>query len=322
MKKIFTLVAMAAMAIGVNAQDIKDIDPSHLYPIKSITWGPVTWEHKNSQVNDLVEPIYIVMGQGNAYETIMAEEIYTDDQPTGKYRAAYGYLDYEGGKTGLPGYGLYYKFTPKTAGTLKVTVWANKGSRKTFVVKGSTGTPLTPYVDYKVEGYVNGQKGDDNKLKFFSNDDIKARHDAKGANTYVIDEGSNHFWGYITFPVEANESYYLFQASSQIGFGGFEFGTDTYVSAPGGVMADEFTKGVANDKGELVTITKDNITVEAQGSSTPLEVVPNLDPTGIETVKAAAELKADADIYNLAGQKVNAAFKGMVIMNGKKFINK
>ena len=44
--------------------------------------------------------------------------------------------------------------------------------------------------------------------------------------------------------------------------------------------------------------------------------------SGIESVKAAAELKADAAIYNLAGQKVDAAFKGMVIMNGKKFINK
>jgi hypothetical protein len=321
MKKIFTLVAMALVAVGVNAQDIKDIDPTHLYPIKSITWGPITWEVKNSQVNDLVDPIYIVLGQGNAYETIMAEEIYTDEQPTGKYRAAYGYLDYEGGKTGIPGYGLYYKFTPKTAGTLKVTVFANKGGRKTFVVKGSTGTPLTPYVDYKVEGYVNGQKGDDGKLKFFTNEEVKARHDAKGANTYVIDEGSSHFWGYISFSVEPNESYYIFQASSQIGFGGFEFGTDSYVSAPGGVMAEEFSKGVNNEKGQVVTITKDNIIVEAQGSSTPTEVVPDRDTDGIATVKAAT-LNANAPMYNLAGQQVDAAFTGMVIQNGKKFVNK
>jgi hypothetical protein len=41
---------------------------------------------------------------------------------------------------------------------------------------------------------------------------------------------------------------------------------------------------------------------------------------GIETVKAAQN--ANAAIYNLAGQKVDAAFKGMVIMNGKKFMNK
>jgi len=44
--------------------------------------------------------------------------------------------------------------------------------------------------------------------------------------------------------------------------------------------------------------------------------------TGIEAVKAAKAVKADNVMYNLAGQKVDAAYKGMVIMNGKKFMNK
>lgn len=39
--------------------------------------------------------------------------------------------------------------------------------------------------------------------------------------------------------------------------------------------------------------------------------------TNINTVKAAAE---DGAIYNLAGQKVDAAFKGIVIKNGRKMI--
>ncbi len=322
MKKIFTLISMALVAMSVNAQNIADADPTHLYPIKSIEWGPVTWEQKNSQVNDLVDPIYIVVGQGNAYEKIMAEEIYTDEKPTGTYRACYGYIDYEGGKTGVPGYGLYYKFTPKTSGTLKVTVWANKGGRKTFVVKGSTGTPLEPYIDYKVEGYVNGVKGEDGKLTFFNNEQVKARHDEAGKNKYILDTGNAHFWGYITFDVVANESYYLFQASSQIGFGGFEFGTESYVAAPSGIMAAEFNNGVNNDKGQLVTISKDNITVEAQGSSTPTSVTPDLS-SGINNVKKATEQNdANAPIYNLAGQKVDKNQKGILIQNGRKFVNK
>lgn len=45
-------------------------------------------------------------------------------------------------------------------------------------------------------------------------------------------------------------------------------------------------------------------------------------PTGIEAVKAANAVKADNVMYNLAGQKVDAAYKGMVIMNGRKFVNK
>jgi len=39
--------------------------------------------------------------------------------------------------------------------------------------------------------------------------------------------------------------------------------------------------------------------------------------TAIKSVKAA---KADGAIYNLAGQKVNASYKGVVIKNGKKYI--
>lgn len=44
-------------------------------------------------------------------------------------------------------------------------------------------------------------------------------------------------------------------------------------------------------------------------------------PTGINTVKAA-EAAADGAAYNLAGQKVNAGYKGLVIKNGKKVIVK
>ena len=44
------------------------------------------------------------------------------------------------------------------------------------------------------------------------------------------------------------------------------------------------------------------------------------DPSGVNTINA---VKADnGAIYNVAGQKVNAGYKGLVIMNGKKFVNK
>ena len=46
----------------------------------------------------------------------------------------------------------------------------------------------------------------------------------------------------------------------------------------------------------------------------------DLEATGIEAVKAAKAF--DGAIYNLAGQKVNANYKGVVIQNGKKFIQK
>lgn len=44
--------------------------------------------------------------------------------------------------------------------------------------------------------------------------------------------------------------------------------------------------------------------------------------TGIEAAKTAKAEAAKASIYNLAGQKVNASFKGIVVKNGKKMLNK
>ena len=44
------------------------------------------------------------------------------------------------------------------------------------------------------------------------------------------------------------------------------------------------------------------------------------DPSGVNTINV---VKADnGAIYNVAGQKVNAGYKGLVIKNGKKFVNK
>ena len=44
-------------------------------------------------------------------------------------------------------------------------------------------------------------------------------------------------------------------------------------------------------------------------------------PTGIENIENA-ELDANAPMYNVAGQRVDANFKGIILQNGKKFINK
>ncbi len=44
--------------------------------------------------------------------------------------------------------------------------------------------------------------------------------------------------------------------------------------------------------------------------------------TGIQTVSASKAQKANDAMYNLAGQKVGKDFKGLVIVNGKKMMNK
>ena len=367
MKKIFTLIAMVFVTMGVNAQDL----PEHVYPIKSITWKNITWKNGNNKEDKDKQPMYFLMGTGNGYENIYAEEIVTEGEETGRFRGYYTYIDYEAGKTGIPGYGLYYKFTPSTSGTLKINVWVNKGNRKTFVVKASNGTPLVPNTDYFFDGYVNGQNAntDQPKIdeatgeqaldnegnpvwiqapKYFTADEIKARHEArneeiktkneekiaKGENPdallsdYVIDAGNQAIWGWITFNVEAGESYVLYQQSSQIGFGGFEFGGEKYVASPEKGLAAEFAAVVdadgnatnVTDKGSVVSFTAAGVAVEAVGGAEPDEVVGDKPETGINAIKTTQT--SNAAMYNLAGQKVSDSFKGIVIQNGRKMIQK
>ena len=224
-------------------------------------WNDIKWDSKNQ--GDI--SFYFIQGTGNPYTKLAAEEIVTDGTPTGYYRALYTFYEADG-TTGMPATGLYYKFTPKVAGKFKIAVWSNKGNRNTFVVDETTQKPI----EYQVEGYINGQNAPEGGKKYLTNDEIVALRNPNNP-TYVIGAGNQAFWGYVIFNAEAGKSYWLFQHSSQIGFGGFEF-------TPGS-------------------------------------------DTGISNLVVAGKTQKGAR-YNLAGQQVDASYKGMVIENGKKFVQK
>ena len=142
-------------------------------------------------------------------------------------------------------------------------VWMNKGNRRLFVVPSDTKAAI----DYKVEGYINGQNGEDGKKKYLSNDEIRAL----GSDPYVMGAGNQPFWGYVIVNLEAGKDYYVFSQNAQVGFQGFEFTTG--------------------------------------------------DGTGVREI-IAVKNDANAPVYNLAGQRVSPNTKGILIKNGKKFINK
>ena len=52
------------------------------------------------------------------------------------------------------------------------------------------------------------------------------------------------------------------------------------------------------------------------------QFTPSGDPSGVETIKTNKVWNADAPMYNLSGQKVDKSYKGIVIQNGRKFVNK
>jgi len=271
---------MPASKEGTNTGDDVEADGT----VNS--WNDIKWEYKSQ--GDI--PFYYVAGSGNPYVSLGVEEITTDGYSTGYYRATCEYYEPDGSK-GMPITGLYYKFTPKKAGKLEVGIWANKGNRKTFIVDESTQQAFAEGT-YTIEGYINGQNG------FLSNEQIDSIHKGamneeitkvdttatytqeekdsmisaiKDKYAYVIGRGNQAAWVTLTFNVEANKTYWLFQHSSQVGFAGYTF-------------------------------------------------TPSDDDAAVKEISSAAI--EDKTLYNLAGQKVAADFKGIAIRNGKKVILK
>lgn len=249
----------------------------HLYELVSInSTKPIKWEKKNQgDIN-----FSYIGGTGVPAVSMVAEEIYTEGEATGKYRIVYTTFDPATG--GEPQSGLYYKFTTKADGALKVGIWANKGNRTTFLVDSET-KQATPYL---VEGYINGQNYTQEdadagkctaeqvgKKKWLSNEEIRAL--GSEDKPWVIGAGNQPFWGNVIIDAKAGKTYWLFQGNSQIGF-------QQYTFYPGKSKEDV---------------------------------------TSVEAVKTVAE-KANGARYNLAGQKVDNAYKGVVIQNGKKVVIK
>lgn len=227
-------------------------EAAHTYQVASVgEWNTINWGKGNQgDIN-----FSYVTGTGNPYVDMQAEEIWTDDAGTGNYRANYVYYEADGSK-GLPITGLYYKFSATAKGAFKVKVWANKGNRLTFVVKESDKKAQKLFAS----GYINGVNDESGQKKFLSVEQVDSVHhnwiwdnyekavtagkaddqsqedfDAKIAQLkteaetndanyeYVIGRGNQAFWGWLTFDVEPGETYWVFQHSSQIGFGGFEY---------------------------------------------------------------------------------------------------
>lgn len=254
-------------------------------------WNEVKWDRKSQNLDD-VKTMYFayVVGTGNPVVGLDAEEITTDDLPTGRWRPLYTYYGpVEGNINGknykreLPQQGLYYEFAAKKDGHLKIAVWSNKGNRNTFVIDKETMDPVT----FTCEGYINGQNEPDpknaekTKKRWLTNEEIQEIHknkycyaDAKNEDgttkkdeegnvikeeiddpyPYVLGDGGQNFWGYLVMDLKAGQTYLLFQDSSQIGFGGFQF-TDGKV-AEGDLFSAEATvfpstPGDANDDGSI-----------------------------------------------------------------------
>ena len=228
-------------------------------------WNDISWGLKNQGDIDF----WWITGTGNPYVNMYCVQNSKDGELVpDSYKADYVYYNPDG-SLGMPITGLYYKFTASAAGAFKVKVWANKGNRLTFVVNAKTMQAER----LLASGYINGVNDEAGKKKLLTVEQVDSVHHvyiygnyeaavAKGkgedetqeafeeriaklkfeadslatARQYVIGNGNQNFWGWLTFDVEAGEEYWVFQHSSQIGFGGFEFHE--------GKTADELINGI------------------------------------------------------------------------------
>jgi len=251
MKKIFTLIAVAAMAMSVHAQEQYKI-AKEWTPTKgtktvvadatastSITFSDDPgWKSSN--------PASDGYGQSLGYEAGVTGTQNPKDGGYGSDGKSAGSA-YTVANKNLPNAGVYYIVKASKAGTFNLGI--KVGSGKNFYVCLADGTPLANTA-------ISGTSAD-------------------GALTlsdgYVLQVSGSDFEGEcsVSFAAEADKEYYFFCTGSKLTFFGYTF-----------------TSGAS----------------------------------GINTVKAVEAENGAA--YNLAGQKVADDFKGVVIKNGKKMIQK
>ena len=327
MKKIFTLAAVACMAWSVNAQEIwraADFDlttatlekltnniyaggtaeapdtskPGELSTSqisastanitltglstpnadKTIATGADAWQLKGSVdgndalIVDGCNPTFAqyLMGQGNP-ESVSWYYYETNSDGDEVFRVAGTY--WEPGMD-MPAKGMYWKFDAKADGTLKTAVYINKGNHLTYIVDAATKQPLAPEsidvaIFYQNTGFAFEGSVDEGNAKYLNVGKMPEDYILHHTNGITQNRPA---LGYVSFPVKAGQSYYLFNPKSQVGLYGFEF--------------------------------------TAAGQS------------GISNIIADETLNPDAPMYNVLGQRVSKEYKGIVIQNGKKFINK
>ncbi|MBO4660694.1 MAG: hypothetical protein J5610_04475 [Prevotella sp.] len=260
MKKIFTLIAVAMMAVGASAQSYmvqKDDAPTAGTKITSVPNITMTYSVAGQaafktakSLGDALKEVsgYLAKTDGNGVNP-------TDNNVSENYANGMGF-----DKSGeLPTKGTFYVFEPTVDDMLEVFMICN--ADKTFVI-AEDGVNIATRLDaLNVKAY--GEDGVAIEGLTFETVTLN--------NVVVGGKFNNKVYGTVTFPVKAGKTYYVFVCGSKLGFGGFTFPAPT---------------------------------------------------SGISPVVAAFLDNANAPIYNLAGQQVTKAYKGVVIQNGVKRIQK
>lgn len=95
-------------------------------------------------------------------------------------------------------------------------------------------------------------------------------------------------------------------------------GGDAPVFAPAAAGTIAAGKAYYSTRADKDTYASSGASATAKGISLPLDVT----PTGINSVVAEGTNVKNQNAYNIAGQRIGKDYKGLVIINGKKYIRK
>ena len=288
MKKIFTLVAVAAAAMSVNAQTEKLVfaqdatcSDNQVFTTANTTLtlgndqnkADGSWTVKVAKASefmgDLIQQGTYVNGDGDTVEGDIYVNIAGGQNPkdkTGKNSGS-GFNAAEGKTTGnLPQSGTYYIIETQQAGVVKAGIILN--ANKEFYVVDATNAAIDETETYlqvalpeaNIKDYV--LIGSEGELDLTDESLLDSDNMQKGGLAVL-----EKLTGFVKFNAAAGHKYYIFCTGSKLGFYGYTFESDA---------------------------------------------------AGISSVQNAAQ--NDGAIYNLAGQRVQQAGKGLYIVNGKKVV--
>ena len=339
MKKLFTLVVAAFAALSVSAKE--DIDISSIATDNVVTFaGAWSWKGINYGSTDETtgETTY---ADKSAFEYIVFEYTtgtcadvnliaqYEPDGTTGQYGANY-YTSTETCNVYPAGGILAVKLDATHSKTLNAVALQNRGTAGAITVKAAYFASEAEYAEAKAAA--------DKIEKAVDVDATGGTHELKakdwGWDSKWLDKDVSVF-NTLVFEVASVEGHGQIAVQGTLADGAkAEFNQDLPASTEAKTYMVDISKwgkltqyayqNLNKPDGEQygkddIEATKIVITKVYLTSKTVEELTTG---TNLSSAVVASKVNANAPIYNLAGQKVNKSYKGVVIQNGKKFVQK
>lgn len=193
-----------------------------------------------------------------------------------------------------PTSGCVYGFTAKADGIVYVIAKLSSNKQYTVFEDGSA-------IGYKAAMEINDSRFADNILSV----------EVKGEGEYNV----------VTTPIDWLVRIALNNAEAETAGNGL--GVVWFPVYNGGKYLFNACGSKASVSGLYFTTAEEDVVVEGTDSEAPKAAftIYSADPSGIANVAATAKAE-NARMFNLAGQEVGKNFKGIVVVNGKKFMNK